>query len=443
MKYARKTALASRSKALVCACLLAASQSLLAAPADRESVYTEARGYLQNSEPKKAYQLLLKREGEWSGEDAYDYLLGVAALDSGESGEAIFSLQRLVSRKPDFAGARMELARAYFEIGDNELARKEFTRIMSESPPPNVVAATNDYLKAIDARARQYKSDVQYTFDFGLGYDSNAPAATADDVFLNFTLNPNNLEQSSSFASSAFGAVYNRPLGPESQLLLNARLDHRVNPSTHFVDASNVDLGIGWTFSRGGNMFSVSANRIYSWLDRDKNKNDTGLNLTFSRKLNASWNLMAFVRASEVRFDETALEIQDVDRLSYGLTMSQTFTSAVMNLTFTGGGDDAQQSASPFSTDTYGVSFSNSWYRPGGKIYFVEAGLSTTEYDDPFFAINRDDDLKSVAVGGSWSKFPIDDWMTTFRVGYSEKDSTVSLYEFERLEVGFTFQKLL
>lgn len=442
MKYVRKKALAARSKAFACVCLLAASQSLLAAPADRESVYTEARGHLQAGEPQKAYQVLLENEADWSGEDAYDYLLGVAALDSGESGEAIFSLQRLVARKPDFAGARLELARAYFEIGDNELARKEFTRIMSEDPPPNVVAASNDYLTAIDARARQYRSDIQYTFDLGVGYDSNAPAATADDVFLNLMLSPNNLEQSSSFANSSFGAVYNRPLGPETQLLLNARLDHRINPSTHFVDASNVDLGIGWTFSRGGNMFSVSANRIYSWLDRDKNKNDTGLNLTYSRKLNATWNLMAFLRASEVRFEESALEVQDVDRLSYGLTVSQTFTSAVMNLTIIGGGDDAQQSASPFSTDTYGVNLSNSWYRPGGKIYFVEAGFSTTEYDDPFFALDREDDLLSFAVGGTWSKFPLDDWSTTFRAGYSEKDSTVSLYEFDRVEVGFTFQKL-
>jgi tetratricopeptide (TPR) repeat protein len=443
MKYVRKKAFASRSKAFACVCLLAASQSLLAAPADRETTFTEARGHLQNGEPRKAYQLLLEQEGAWSGEDAYDYLLGVSALDSGESGEAIFSLQRLIARKPDFAGARMELARAYFEIGDNELARKEFTRIMTENPPANVVAASNDYMAAIDARARQYKSDVQYTFDFGLGYDSNAPAATADDVFLNFTLSPNNLEQSSAFASSSFGAVYNRPLGPESQLLLNARLDHRANPSTHFVDSSNVDLGVGWTFSRSDNTVSVSVNRIYSWLDRDANKHDTGLNLSYNRKLNASWNLMAFLRASEVRFEESALEVQDVDRLSYGVTVSQTFTNAVMNVTLTGGGDDAQQSASPFSTDTYGISLSNSWYRPGGKIYFVEAGLSTTEYDDPFFAINRDDDLLSLAVGGTWAKFPLDDWSTTFRAGYSEKDSTVGLYEFDRLEVGFTFQKLL
>jgi hypothetical protein len=99
-------------------------------------------------------------------------------------------------------------------------------------------------------------------------------------VFLNFTLSPNNLEQSSSFANAALGALYTRPVGPKSQIILNANIDHRVNPSTHFVDASNLNLGAGWSLQRGVNSFSVSANRVYSWLDRSENKHDTGINFS-------------------------------------------------------------------------------------------------------------------------------------------------------------------
>ncbi|MGK0342630.1 MAG: hypothetical protein ACJAXW_003188, partial [Candidatus Azotimanducaceae bacterium] len=62
MKYAWKTALASLSKAFACACLLVASQSLLAAPVDRQAIYTEARGNLQNGEAQKAYKLLIENE---------------------------------------------------------------------------------------------------------------------------------------------------------------------------------------------------------------------------------------------------------------------------------------------------------------------------------------------------------------------------------------------
>lgn len=429
-------------KGAVCAVLLLVSPQLFAASANRNAVYEEVRALLAGNNPTAAYELLARYEVDWSGEADYDYLFGIAALDSGEVSEAIFSLQRVVAARPAFSGGRLELARAYYEIGDNELARKEFNRILTENPPANVVAATNDYLDAIDARARAYTADIQYSLDLGFGFDTNAPAATADENFLNFILSPNNLEQNTGFLSTAFGAVYNRPLSPESQLLLSARLDHRSNPSAHFVDASNVDLGVGWTFNRGPHTLAVAANKLFSWLDREQQKDDTGLSVSYIRQLSQVWTVLAFARFSEVRFDDSALEIQDVDRLSYGLTVSQTFSSSILNLTFTGGVDDAQQTGSPFSFDSYGVTVSNTWYRPNDRAYFVDATLSTTEYDDPFFGIDREDELRAFSVGATFNKFPADDWVTTLKVAYSKKDSDVSLYEFDRVEAGITMQKL-
>jgi tetratricopeptide (TPR) repeat protein len=441
MKYLNR-AMGAPGRSLAFACLLLTSPALIAAPADRNTVYEDVRALLAAGDANGAYELLLQYEVEWSGETDYDYLFGIAALDSGEVSEAIFSLQRVVAARPAFSGGRLELARAYFEIGDNELARQEFNRILTENPPPNVVAATNDYLDAIDARARAYTADIQYSLDLGFGYDTNAPAATSDETFFNFILSPNNLEQSSSFFTTAFGAVYNRPLGPETQLLLSARLDHRANPSTHFVDASNVDLGVGWSFKRGPHTLSVTANKLFSWLDQEEQKDDTGLSLTYIRTISPAWTAVAFARFSEVRFDDSALEVQDVDRLSYGLTLSQTFTSSILNLTFTGGNDDAQQTGSPFSFDSYGVSLSNTWYRPNNRAYFVDATYSNTEYDDPFFGIDREDDLTAFSVGATFNKFPADDWVTTVKMSYSEKDSDLSIYEFDRLETGVTLQKL-
>ena len=168
---------------------------------------------------------------DWSGEDAFDYLLGVAALDSGHAGDAIFSLQRLVARQPDFSGARLELARAYYDVGDNELARIEFARVQSENPPPNVAQTVSDYMAAIEIKSREYQASAQYYIELGGGYDSNAPASTDENIFLNFVLNPTNLEQSSAFAKVTLGGLWNNPISPSSQVLFNARVDHRANPS--------------------------------------------------------------------------------------------------------------------------------------------------------------------------------------------------------------------
>ena len=142
---------------------LGISSNLLASEVtDREQVFEEAKGLLRDGKAQSAYELLLSHESAWSGGDAYDYLLGIAALDSKNPGEAIFSLQRLVVRKPAFSGARLELARAYYDVGDIELARLEFDRLLQEDPPTKVRTTVNSYLEAINTRAKSYTSSTQY-----------------------------------------------------------------------------------------------------------------------------------------------------------------------------------------------------------------------------------------------------------------------------------------
>ena len=111
-------------------------------------------------------------------------------------------------------------------------------------------------------------------------------------------------------------------------------------------------------------------------------------------------------------------------------------------MTLTGNSDDAKEATSLFSADGYGLTASHSWFRAGGKIYVVDASLSRVEYEEPFFGIDREDDTFSVGLGATWNKFPMKDWSTTLRVNYSAKDSSVSLYEYDRLEVGFTLRKM-
>jgi hypothetical protein len=122
--------------------------------------------------------------------------------------------------------------------------------------------------------------------------------------------------------------------------------------------------------------------------------------------------------------------------------LNQTYGSALFNVTLTGNTDDAKESTSLFSADGYGLRLSHSWFRAGGKIYVVDASLSRVEYEEPFFGIDREDDTFSVGLGATWNKFPMKDWSTTLRVNYSAKDSSVSLYEYDRLEVGFTLRKM-
>jgi hypothetical protein len=205
---------------------------------------------------------------------------------------------------------------------------------------------------------------------------------------------------------------------------------------------SNVDVGIGWDWEFGSNVLSVAANVVASALDHEPNKNSAGMTVSFLHQFSDVWSVSSFVRAGALRFEEEILAVRDVDQLMYGISLNQTYPGAFMNISITGNSDDAKLPDSTFSTEGYGIRVANSWFSRGGTIYFIEASASKTEYQEPFFEIDREEDVYTGAIGITWNKFPFSSWATTFRVSYSEKDSTVSLYEFDRFEVGFLFRQV-
>jgi tetratricopeptide (TPR) repeat protein len=408
---------------------------------DREKVLEEAKALLRKNNAQDAYDLLSRHEEDWAGGDAYDYLLGVAALDSKNSGEAIFSLQRLVVRRPAFSGARLELARAYYDAGDNELARIEFERLLDEDPPENVRKTVDSYMEAINTKARTYIASTQYYIDFGAGYDSNAPAATDDNQFLTFTLGSNNLEQSSAFGQVTLGALWNKPMSAKSQFMVSANIMHRSNPSAHFVDPSSATLGASWSRKSGAHMTNLGVTATASYLDRESNKQDYAVNGSYLYKMNDSWRFNSFVRYGALRFEDQ-LEIQDVDQLMVGLGLEQFSDNSLFNVTVLSTSDEVQETGSKFGNDGYGLQLSNTWYFDDGSRNFVNLSGSRTDYDEPFFGLEREDDIYSFTVGRSWAGFPSKDWTLTAQINYSEKDSSVDLYDYNRWEVGVFLRRI-
>jgi len=64
----------------------------------------------------------------------YDYLLGIAALDSGQPDKASLALERVLAVTPDYVGAGSILARAYFALaimnGRKPSSRRAGSRIL-------------------------------------------------------------------------------------------------------------------------------------------------------------------------------------------------------------------------------------------------------------------------------------------------------------------------
>jgi tetratricopeptide (TPR) repeat protein len=94
----------------------------------------QAHAALRAGRAATAERWLRALDGQVSGEANCLWLLGVALLDQNKIPESIAMLEGLLARAPDFAQARVDLARAYQRDGRAERAREEVRRVLEKMP---------------------------------------------------------------------------------------------------------------------------------------------------------------------------------------------------------------------------------------------------------------------------------------------------------------------
>src|ERR1700730_9627685 len=119
---------------------LAAAIATAASAAFADALTDRARALLARKDAKAAYTLLLPQEAQRAGDPENDYLLGVAALDTGEYERAGFALERVLGVQPNNHVARAEIARAYLAMGERDTACREFENVRRQSIPPEAKA---------------------------------------------------------------------------------------------------------------------------------------------------------------------------------------------------------------------------------------------------------------------------------------------------------------
>ncbi|MDH3646441.1 MAG: tetratricopeptide repeat protein [Gammaproteobacteria bacterium] len=413
----------------------------VAEPRDR-TVLARASTLLDQDRPQDAYALMSSIEVDWAGDSGFDYLYGVAALDSGNAGEAIFALERVIRSLPDFVGARMELARALYETGDRERAHHEFTMLLSENPPQAVRGVIEGYLDALsrpDPGADQPQKLIYAVA--AAGYDSNANGAADINSFLGFTLDPRSTETDTAFAEAQFGALLIQPLRPNVELSLNGEVRHRHNPSADFVDHSFANTSASLGFTRGANKFITGVGAYWSALNSGFNERGAALDFGWQRALQNN-SLQVTLRAGPVRFHSTQ-KVRDIDRVLYTLTLRQPLQggNGVLDWVAIGGRDRAEDRQSAYSNTRMGGRFGARWKVSGNDLSF-DLGFLKIPYNgnQPFFGIDRDDEQITTTLALEVPDRPFRGWTFIPNLRYVNNDSNVPLFDYDRIEVGVLFR---
>ena len=404
------------------------------------AVLRDAQQRLAQQDATGAYDLLMRHELEWSGAAPYDYLLGMAALDSKRSREAAFALERVIAAQPEFDGARIELARAYFESGDLPAARTQFAYLQRRNPPARTAAVIARYLEAINSRSTLAGSRWSRLLQFGSGYDSNANGSTADTEFLGFTLSPRNVEAASGFAELVAGLGHTIATGARSGIASNLQISHRAYPDASYVDQTVVSLGSAAIWQFGATRITAGVNGQYGLLDGQDHDWSANVDLALTRRTDSNWDWSGSLRSGLQRYRDDRLHVLDAERTLVGIAATRINLgegNGRMGVALLAGRDKARQSGSPYGNDKLGARAFVSWLlRPQSSLYAEISGLRSDFNNGGFFGIAREDKQYGAVLALELQNWPAARWSVSPRLRYTRNDSNVSLYQYDRAEIA-------
>jgi len=412
-----------------------------AAPTVAASPIELASQRLAEGRASDAWDLLSPLEPGLQGDPEFDYLLALAALESGRPAAALAPLRRVLALEPRFDGARLELARALAASGDVAGARREYEGIAQRSPSETSRNAAQRALATLAGVASPGTPGRHAAaLIAGAGYDSNANASTSDSLF-GFALDPRAVQQDSPFVE--IGASLRSAFSPAPRwgLVTLLRAGHRLNPDASFVDQTALDASVGLNGRIGGWTTGVAASVATGWLDGEAFFRSGYVEASASRPLSARWELVGVGRMAQFDYLPDRFELLDVRRYVWGGALQTRRTAAGIpsfGVAVIGGRDDVLRAGSPFSNDRYGARLFAAHALDARRAVFGELAWLTSDFFGArgFLGLDRLDRQTVAAVGFEAREWPQRGWRIAPQLRYTDNRSNVTLFRFDRFEAA-------
>jgi hypothetical protein len=414
---------------------IVASHLARGAPAD------EVRALLEQGRAKEAYELA-RRHPEELGKPAFDFYYGVAAVDSGRAGEGVLALERYIVRFPDNDRARLELARAYFVLGELVRARDEFEAVLRRNPSPAVQATIDRFMDSIRAQETRYRTSASFYLEMGGGYDSNVNSGVGGPVLAVPTLGVVQLAQSGvrsadKFLHLAAGGQFSHPLAPGVALIGGASADGKLHADRfdQQFDQSNLVAYGGASVLKDRNLVRATLALSSLSVDYDRFRDSAALGAEWHRQLD-EFNTVSLV-GQYARLEYPSSPVRDADFYGLGLGWRRAVIGPLkpvfhVQALYGDERNDASPARNDLSRDLYtlrgGLSLTPAprW----GVSLAVTYTKSRFDDTDPLFLARRRDDYYGAEMGASYSLTK----QLSLRADYlyAENRSSIPLYDYSR-----------
>lgn len=409
-----------------------------------------AEALIQQGKGADAYRALVPFEAQHAGDAEFDYLLGIAALDAGHADKATLALERVVILRPAFLAARLDLARAYFALGDVDRARTEFETVRRENPPPAALAAIERYFAAIAERRQAQGTRATGYLEAAVGRDTNVNYTTSQgQVFVplfgvTFGLASASQQTRDNYLALGGGGEITHGLSERWSVFAGGDIHDRANRKADIYDYTTYD-------ARGGVQYGterdiVRAGLAYQHYDLDHAyyRETKTFNLEWRRAVNERNQFTLFGQFSALRYPNPGLSPNDVDQTLIGGGWTHVLdpaSRATMSLGGYAGYEREVGGRVDGDRKLYSVRVSGQVGVGAQFDLYASAAAQRGDYQDvnPLFAIGRAERQYDVAAGVIWRLAK--DWSLRPHLAYTHNKSNIVLYDYDRIEASLTLRR--
>lgn len=422
--------------------------SVYVADTRADAVDDAIQKHLSSGQAEAAWLLAKQHIADRAGDPDFDFLAGLAALEAGQPQHAAMALERVLIAQPANHRARLELARAYFLLGDYTAARREFLAVRAVGPPPNVRTRVDAFLAEIQRREANSRTNVTGYVELRPGWDSNVASATADSTIEipaigMVNLSPSSLEQSDRFLDKNAGVTLVHPLDKRRALFADLAYRDRENVETQAYDTRSVSLsgGLVWATQRDRMRLPLQYQVLY--LDNKEFRRLLTLGGEWSRDLDAGNQVLAFGQLGTLRYPDDAL--RDVDLLLAGGGWNHRYAHLpllVSASTYLGDESARKTAGDPNGRRYFGVRLGMQWNGIPTHTPYASLAWQRSIYDavNPVFLRTRDEQFRELRLGWSWQ--PRSHWTLTAEASAVDNQANITLYDYRRRQfsVGVRYQ---
>ena len=396
-----------------------------------------ARAAMVSGQPAQAVAILQPLESERAGDPAFDYLLGLARLDSGDAERAIFALERVLAAQPNHVQARAEIGRAYLVLGERDTGVKELETARRMDVPDEARKTIENYLNAFGAGPTRFSGYLEA----GIGYDSNVNSGVSNGRLaipafgnLEFELSRSGQKLSDSFANLSGGINVAHPLAEGWFLLGSGAFNQRLNSEHVRFNTRNLDGNLGVRYAFGANAITVGLQAQTFDVKEQRNRDAIGLVAQWQHQLDAQTQISAFGQFMKLTYPDQKL--RDADRNILGLAYARVFQGAWAPSLYASvyGGEEKEQEAGVkhLGHTPWGVRFGGQ-IKPSSTItWFANASYEHRRYggNDPLFLVRRSDDQWDLRLGMNYEPYRY--WTVSPQLSHTRNSSNVAINEYSR-----------